>query len=231
MNKMDKVVLLIIALLSFSVFAEEEKKLPPLDPAYEGIHGMALLGTASNIFASHLPLYNKPHDAQIIYKVKSSNTALYQLVKNNDLVTIKPEKFNLQRLMRGEPLVINAQVYIGHFERDGLLVYESMPIELDEQVYFRKLDELKPASNQQEYDMVSYNRKNDRLFIHRIQQAPSFDHIIHISLEASCLTKFTTTKQVPSTTELQYKFIHCGTIRPLYYETQDFAKKKVSYKC
>ena len=223
---MNRVLIALLALVAMASLAEEEKKLPPLDPAYEGIHGMALFGTSSNIFASHMALYHKPHDAQIIYKVKSSNAALYQLVKNNELVTIKPEKFNLQRLMRAESLIVNADVYIGHFERDGMLVYESMPIELDEQVYFRELKDLKAASKQQEYDMVSYNRKNDRLLIHRIQQAPNFDHVLHIGLEAGCLTKFSTSKIIPSEAELQYKFINCGTIRPLYYETQDFATSK-----
>lgn len=219
------VAVLFSGLVTLSTFAEEEvKELPPLDPAYEGIHGMALFGTSGDIFASHMPLYHKPHNAQLIYKVKSSNVALFQVVKDNELVTIKPEKFNLQRLMRGESFIINADIYIGHFEREGMLVYQNFPIEFDEQLYVREFTELAESSNKQEYEMIKYSQKSGHLFVHKITQAPSYDQILHIDLEAGCLTKFNTSSAVPKQNELLYKFMNCGTIKPMYFETQDFSK-------
>jgi hypothetical protein len=87
----------------------------------------------------------------------------------------------------------------------------------------RKLDDISPSSNNQEYDVVSY-RKNNKIYIHRIQQAPSFDHLIHIDVNAGCLPKFNTSSAVPKRTELQYKFLNCGTMKPFYFETEDFKK-------
>lgn len=214
----------LIAFTCLPGFAESvPEELPPLDPAYVGVHGMVLMNKSSTIFAYHLPLYHKPHDVQLLYKLDVKDVALMQLVRDNDMVTIKPKPFNLQRLMRGEKVILEADVYTGHFERDGMLVYKNMSLNFAEQLYVRKLDDIKPSSTRQEYDVVSY-RKNYKIYIHRLQQAPSFDHLIHIDVTAGCLTKFNTSSPVPKRTELQYKFLNCGTMKPFYFETEDFKK-------
>ncbi|WP_085297942.1 hypothetical protein [Cognaticolwellia mytili] len=222
---MKKILFSILFLLSQISFAEDEvKELPPLDPAYMGIHGMALFTQGSSIYASHMPLYKKPHNVQLLYKIDNDNLAVLQMIRDGELITAKPEKFNLQRLIRGEKLTVNVDLYAGHFERDGMLVYESIPLTFDKQVYVRTFDDIQPSNRKQNYDVVPL-RKNYKIYIHRIQQAPSFDHIIGIDLEAGCLTKFNTSSPVPKRSELQYKFINCGTMKPLYFETGDFQKK------
>jgi len=223
---MKKFIFIIVLVLNISgAFAKEEvEELPPLDPAYVGVHGMVLASQSSSIYASHLPLYHKPHNVQLVYKIDNKDVSLLQLVRDAELVTIKPQPFNLQRLMRGEKLTVMADVYMGHFERDGMLVYKSLPIVLDKLLYVRDFSDLKESSNKQEYDVIKL-RKNKRIYIHRIQQAPSYDHLIHIDLEAGCMNKFTTSSAVPKASELLYKFVNCGTMKPLYYEAEDFIKK------
>ena len=212
----------ILFLLSQVSFAEDEvKKLPPLDPAYKGVHGMVLVTQGSSIYASNLPLYKKPHNVQLLYKLNNTNLAVLQTVRDSQFITIKPKPFNLQRLMRGEKMVIQADLYAGHFERGGMLVYENISLSFDKKLYVRTFDDIKPSSIKQEYDVISL-RKNYKIYIHRIQQAPSFDHILAIDLEAGCLSRFSTSSPVPKEIELQYKFINCGTIKPLYFETKDF---------
>ena len=219
MKKQLTFVLLI--LFSQLISAEEKQVLPPLDPDYMGSHGMVLVSHSSTIYASHLPLYHKPHDVQLLYKLENKDLALLQMVRDGDLITIKPQPFNLQRLMRGEKMIITADVYSGHFEREGMLVYQNMPLNFSKQLYVRELKEIKKSSTKQEYDVISLS-KNYKIYIHKIQQAPSFDHLLHVDLESSCLSKFNTSTPVPKETELQYKFINCGTMKPLYFETQDF---------
>ncbi|KGJ90332.1 hypothetical protein [Colwellia psychrerythraea] len=219
---MKKVLFGLVLLLSQVSFAEDDvKELPPLDPGYMGVHGMVIVTHGSSLYASHLPLYNKPHNVQLLYKLDNKDLAVLQTVRDSQLVTIKPKPFNLQRLMRGEKMVIQADLYAGHFERDGMLVYENISLSFDKQLYVRSFDDIKPSSKTQEYDVISL-RKNYKFYIHRIQQAPSFDHILGVDLEAGCLSRFNTSSPVPKETELQYKFINCGTIKPLYFETQDF---------
>ena len=49
---MKKLFVGVLILLSEISFAEDEvKELPPLDPAYMGIHGMALFTQGSSIYA------------------------------------------------------------------------------------------------------------------------------------------------------------------------------------
>ncbi len=224
---MKKIILLFIILFAqYNVFANEEvTELPPIDPAYMGVHGMVLVSHTSSIYASHLPLYHKPHDVQVLYKLENKDLSLLQLVRDNELVTIKPQPFNLQRLMRGEKMTIMADIYMGHYERDGMLVYENIPLSFAKLLYVRDFSDIQESSKTQEYDVVKLS-KNNRIYIHRIQKSPSFDHLIHIDLEASCLSKFGTSSAVPMQSELQYKFSNCGTMKPLYYETQDFSSSQ-----
>ncbi|SEK41446.1 hypothetical protein SAMN05216262_101302 [Colwellia chukchiensis] len=209
------------SLLSMANSAPEE--ITALDAGYMGVHGMVLMNISSTIFAYHLPLYHKPHDVQLMYKLKVQDLALVQLVRDNKMVTIKPKPFNLQRLMRGENIALSADVYLGHFERDGSLVYEDMTLHFAEQVYMRKLDDIAPASNVQAYDAVTL-QNSGQIFIHQLQAPPSFDHLIYINVQAGCARQFNTSTAVPSEQELQYKFINCGSMKPLYYESQDFTQ-------
>lgn len=215
---------LLLPLITTSYLAvAEEKKLAPLDPKFMGIHPMVLVNNGSTIIASHLASYNSPHNLQLLYKLSVKDVALVQLVRDGGLITIKPKPFNLQRLQRGESLTINADVYLGHFERGGLLTYKNMPLNFAKKLYSRTLTELKDSSKTQEYAAVKL-RKNEKLLIHKIQKAPSFDHLLIIDEVASCLLKFNTSSAIPETSELHYKFFHCGTIMPLYYETEDFTR-------
>ncbi|MFT4940825.1 MAG: hypothetical protein ACI88A_003884 [Paraglaciecola sp.] len=220
---MKKTLLLVtILFVSSIVLAEEEAtESQPLDPAYMGLHGMVLMNNGSDLFASHLPTYNKPHDAQIIYTIGVSDAALLYLIRDADMVTIKPKPFNLQRLVRGESFTVKADVYMGHFERGGMLTYESMDITFDEQLYLRMLDKPQNSHIRQTYDSVTL-KNNQRILVHQIQKPPSYDHLILLYDNVNCVTQFGTSSAVPSQSELNSKISFCGSIKPLYYETKDF---------
>ncbi|MFT4725313.1 MAG: hypothetical protein ACI9YP_001720, partial [Colwellia sp.] len=109
------------------------------------------------------------------------------------------------------------------FSRGGMLVYENIPLTFAKKLYVRELDDIKDSSNQQEYDVVDL-KKNYKIYIHKIQKAPSFSQILNIDVEAGCLPRFRTSVAVPKETELLYKFLNCGTISPLYFESIDFEK-------
>ncbi|MGJ8691172.1 MAG: hypothetical protein ACSHW0_01675 [Thalassotalea sp.] len=211
---------------SFFVFAEDEAEieLPPVDPAYNAIHPMVLVNKGSTIFAYYLSGYEKPSDVQLLYKLSVKNVALVQLVRDADLVIVKPEKFNLQHLMRGEKLAVSAEVYIGDYRTDGTIVYENVVLEFDKLLYARELNELEESNKKQTYEAISYNSKSDRLYLHHIQQAPSYAQLLHVDLTASCRNSFNASSAVPKESELLYKFINCGTLTPLYFDAGAYQK-------
>lgn len=214
--------LLTLCCSGLAISADEKQKKPePLDPKYEGIHGMVLFNNGYKIYASHLPTYFLPHNAQVVYRLEIESNALIHLVRDADLVTIKPERFNLQRLIRGEKVTVDADVYMGHFERGGSLTFAKTKIVFGKQLYVRQFDDLLSSSNHQNYDIIDLVG-DERILIHRIQKAPSYDHLVLLYEKVSCLTDFKASSAVPAEGELINRLSFCGAMKPIYYETQDF---------
>ena len=215
---------IMFVIISSNIWAQEEvKEPPPLDPKFMGTHGMVIISNDYTLYASHLPTYNVPHNAQIIYSLDVGNAALIHLVRDADLVTIKPKPFNLEHLIRGNELTITADVYMGHFERGGLLTFSDVSIKLKKQLYLRMLDAPDKSHIRQQYDSVELNG-NARILVHQIQTAPSYDHLVLFYENKGCVTNIRTSSAVPNQAELYNKLRFCGPMKPLYYETQDFGK-------
>jgi len=216
---------LILSFILLSVFnnsmAEETPPPPPLDPKYMGIHGMKLLNKGSSVYASYMLSLKKPKNVQILYKLDISQLFLLQFIKDADLVTIKPEEFNLQRLMRGEKVSVKADVYLGDYKKDGMLTYSGVDIIFDKELFVKVIDKPEESNKRQKYDIV-HMKNNERILIHQIQKPPSYEHIIYLSDDVNCVTNFTASSAVPTENEIHYKLTYCGSLKPLYYNTEDF---------
>lgn len=221
---MPRLLLLIITLVTcrFLLAAEEEiQPAPPLDPKYMGQHGMVLVNNGSTIFASLLPSYREPNNMQLVYSVESKNVPLMHLVRDAELVTILPEPFNLQHLIRNEKLTIKGDVYMGHYDRGGMAVYKDFELNLDSQLYLRSLAEPDKSHIRQKYDTILLPN-NHRLLIHQIQTAPSYDQLLFLFDDVNCITEFAAPTAVPSPSETYLKLGFCGSMKPLYYDAQSF---------
>jgi hypothetical protein len=209
--------------VSHSVFSEEEQKkeLPPLNPAYEAEHGMALINQGSRIYAANFAGYKAPSNFQVVYEIENPDVAFLSLVRDEELITLKPKPFNLERLLRGEEFEINADIYSGHYQRGGTLVYKDRTITMSGLLYSREMKDLKESSKWHEYDMINL-KGTKRIYIHKIQKAPSFSHMIFVDLTSACMPRIRTSKVVPSKGELTYKFVNCGTLKPLFYDTESY---------
>lgn len=210
---------LLISLSTLVQSAEVANDLPPINPAYKAEHAMVLVSQGSRIFAINLPSYKPPHDVQVVYQLENPDVAFLNLVRDGELITIKPQPYNIQHLVRGEELTITADVYSGDYKNGGSLVYSQRPIVMAKQLYARELTDIKEPSLWQEYDMITL-KENERIYVHKITKAPSFNHLIFADLTNACMQKFRTSTRIPKQNELTYKFINCGTLKPLYYDTQ-----------
>lgn len=219
--------ILVLLFAPLSIAADEAEP-APLDPKYEGEHPFVLMEKGSAIFAYHMATYDKPHNVQILYKLSVKDFSLVQLVRDSNLITIKPESFNLQRLMRGEELTVNADAFIGDYKKEGMSVYKDIPITFGKMLFVKELTELSESKRKHTYEEVSYNNQSDRFYIHNLHRAPSYEQVLHIDLTAGCRKQFNASSAVPKESELLYKFINCGTITPLYFNSDNFQVKKES---
>jgi len=222
MSLLIKIILCFVFLFPRFVVAEEEpKQLPPLDPKYMGVHGMKLFNKGSSVYSSHMLSLESPNNVQVFYKIDINELSLLQLVKDADLVTIKPEPFNLQRLMRGEKVEVNADVYMGNYKKEGMLTYRGIKIIFDKKLFVKVVDNPQESNNRQTYDIITL-RNNERILVHQIQQPPSYEHIIYLADDVNCMTNFTASSAVPKESEIHYKLTYCGAMKPLYYNAEEF---------
>jgi len=212
---------ILLSVSSFVLAEEDAPPPPPLDPKYMGIHGMKLFNKGSSVFASYMLTLKAPKNVQVLYKLDISQLFLLQLIKDADLVTIKTEAFNLQRLMRGEEVEVKADVYMGDYKKDGILTYSDITIVFDKQLFTKIIDKPEESNKRQKYDVVQM-KNNERILIHQIQKAPSYEHIIYLSDDVNCITNFTASSAVPKENEIHYKLTYCGAMKPLYYNAEDF---------
>ncbi|GAA6184104.1 hypothetical protein [Aliiglaciecola sp. NS0011-25] len=219
--------LLAISSTGFAQDGDASAAAEPLDPAYEGVHGMVVFNHASSLYVSNLPSYRKPHNVQLIYKLIPKDSALVYLVRDADLVTIKPESFNIERLIRGESVSVKADVYIGNYKQGGSLTYEQMDLTFSEQKYVRVLKDLGEPNNRQKYDIVELGY-NSRALIHQIQGAPSYDHLILLFENISCITDVNAKSSVPEQDMLNYRLSFCGSMKPIYYHSEPFSESSSS---
>jgi hypothetical protein len=184
-----------------------------------GSHGMVLFqDNNKNIYASHLPLYYTPHDYQIIYQIDSNqNTRLNEML-DKGMVTVLPENFDLSRLIESDKFTVKATYFDGHFERGGNASFKSN-ITFSKQIFSKKVIVAEEKSNTMFY-LVPIN-KTQQLYIHRIDQRPSFDAIGFINTEknSSILCN-----QIDSLNheKLMTQMEKCNLPVPVYLETQDF---------
>lgn len=165
---------IIFLCLIFSPFAFAGKN----DTAV-GIHGMALLKIEDEFIASHMPLHASIHAHQVLFKVKFAAKIEQQLSEfflHHNLISLKPELFDLHKLMCGELREFKTDIVLGHFERDGKTEVYSAKIQVTELLL------AKPIMNVDNGAFYQIEINSSRsLLVHRIGNRSSFDEIILVS--------------------------------------------------
>ena len=152
------------------------------------IHGMLLFGT-KDIWLSHLPMFHKPHDYQVIMSVTLQKNgkdlhAAYLADKEQSKAvyySFVPKRFSMTHLVNGTLTSIEGSLVRGHFERGGITIatgvlaqIKTIPVAVQFQV-----DAVKP-------DKASYyvvGSKDESWLAHKIVAKPEeFDQIIGAEL-------------------------------------------------
>ncbi|WP_338758786.1 hypothetical protein [Massilia sp. METH4] len=145
-----------------------------------GVHGMVLFGGKDGLYASHLPMFHIPHDAQVVLRVRIVDPDLDRQVRSRldggtALWTLDPERFALRRLAPGasQPLEgFSADIVEGHFEQGGTVRHRSARLAVEGVVLFRPLDPSLSVASASHYLPVG------PFMVKLIDSRPDFDHIV-----------------------------------------------------
>ncbi len=151
-----------------------------------GQHGMALFGGSEGLYASHLPMFHAPHDAQLILQLRLADPAADRALRGRlqsgtTLWTLAPEKFELDQFSAGNKAPypsFQADLVLGHFEQGGATQYANVKVIVEKVIYYRKLSAAPAVNAQAGYLQVGSGRQ--RFLVKEIDSRPDFDHIVAI---------------------------------------------------
>lgn len=187
---------------------------------YNGSHGMVLFSANNTLLVSHLPLYRPPHDYQLVYEVilpeLASKAVLAELSQTRQL-TLLPENFDLRQMIDAGQFTLNADIYQGHFEREGTLWLSKLPVRFVRQLYKRRLNNTDVIAGTIKY--ATFTSAGQQFMLHQIGTAPSFDQILRVSEWPQTL-QFDNADAQSATVQLQQQGIE---VQQLYLESRDFS--------
>lgn len=148
---------------------------------------MLIMGT-STIYAEHLPMFHTPHDYQIILELELSKAdfAAYRedrtLYQNELVYTIEPETFVLPEMVN-KTKVFKANVYRGHFERNGVRFLDTITVKIKKVIYYKQFDK-----DQERPDLLQYilfGNSKEHFLSHLINKKPDFNEVLAVNLSSA----------------------------------------------
>ena len=145
-------------------------------------HGMLVAGT-DVIYLSHLPMFHRPHDYQLIFEAGLPADALAQYRADakshpREYYTLAPsEQWVLPETIRPDGR-FKADLYRGHFERGGTPIVTGIEVKVGGIVHFRRFEAgRKPEPRQ----WIAFGRGREHFLAHRLEGAPDMDQVVQVS--------------------------------------------------
>jgi hypothetical protein len=153
-----------------------------------GTHGMVLFGQGEALYASHIPMYRRPHDQQLLLAVTVEHPELPVGRDFSDgTYTLEPERFDLDALMAGTLKHFRATVFQGNFEGGGTPVYRDATVRVEQVAHVAQLSAEAPAHEEPRYWVLSEG--GAAYLVHALSRAPDFDQVVKVTLEAPLSAK------------------------------------------
>jgi hypothetical protein len=156
----------------------------------EGVHGMLLFG-ADTLYLSHLPMFMRPHNYQVILEV-GFDEAVRQALNAGFMHTFAPDEFPMSELDPGgdgpRRSSIPGTVWRGHFERKGTPIAEGVTAEVREVVHFAELDMKAGHETDRELRYLCFGRAGQLHLAHHVTASPDFDQVLTARLVPGTVT-------------------------------------------
>jgi hypothetical protein len=161
-----------------------------------GLHGMLIVGEGT-IYVSHLPMWMRPHNFQVILEVTflgpDQPQALYvedRKTTGTRLYTLNPtEEWDIRALAPSPPPDLQsrssfgATIWRNHFEFHPVthpgkrfLIASNAEVHVENIVYFQELHSQGPGLQDLEY--LLFGRGQELFLAHVISQPPDFDQVL-----------------------------------------------------
>lgn len=151
---------------------------------HPSVHGMLIVGK-SQVYLSHLPMFHSPHNYQVIIEVEfdamGKQIYLKNLQKSDEKIyTLVPEVFVLPEIVKNKKSFL-AQIYQGHFERDGKLIADKVKVEIKRVIFYKKFNpkEIRPENG----NFLIFGNEHEKFIAHVITTAPDFDQVLKIEAD------------------------------------------------
>ncbi|NKX55474.1 hypothetical protein [Arthrobacter mobilis] len=160
-----------------------------------GVHGMLLFGEDA-LYLSHLPMFQSPHNFQVILEVGFDGAAAEVLQADREtnghgLYTFKPERFPITELDPGgggpARSSVKGEIFQGHFERGGQTIARAVA-EVRNVVCFQELDLTASHAPDQDLTYLCFGRAGQLHLAHRITASPDFDQVLTARLIPGTVT-------------------------------------------
>jgi hypothetical protein len=153
----------------------------PRAGGHVGAHGMVLFGS-EKLYLSHIPLYDSPHNIQVVVEVKvASGVPDGQAQFGTKQFTLKPRSsWSLDDLASGALTSLSGTIYMGDFEAGGTPAFRNVTFDVKRVVLQRALSHSTPASPSLDY--IAVGTPTQPFLVHVIDAAPSFDQIVAVKL-------------------------------------------------
>jgi multidrug transporter EmrE-like cation transporter len=146
------------------------------------VHGMVVFGR-NHIYASHLPLYESPHDYQVVLQLEGADAADDAAIRaaliREPLVTMVPAAFDLHRLApdSDHPLrELHVTLYGGHFERGGSPLGSPVALRVASVLVYRKLDATATSAPR----WFVFGDSHEAYLVHAVGHRPDVDMIVAV---------------------------------------------------
>jgi hypothetical protein len=156
------------------------------------------------IFLSHLPMFQSEHRFQVVLEATLQKDGkrldgIYTQDRRNHsatkMYTLAPtDRFILAELFSADERMprrntFQGTVFRGHLERGGTPIeaLTDSEVGITKVVYARELRPDEPKADKLEY--ILFGRGQERFLAHRITQAPDFDHLVAVKIEAPGVTE------------------------------------------
>ncbi|MFT6256790.1 MAG: hypothetical protein ACJAT8_001329 [Cellvibrionaceae bacterium] len=188
-------ILMLLPLTTNATQVDTSSNSPVTPQVRVGLHGMLLFGSEYGLFASHLPMFHLPHNAQVVLQLTFDDPQINTAVINGltlsaasgyPIWTIVPQQFDLSMLSPAHPSHIehlNVDIVKGHFERGGEMQWKNQGLTVTRVLVFNELD---TQFEQQKTSNNTYLKVNNtpddkvQFLVKRLTTRPDADHIVRL---------------------------------------------------